>query len=213
MRTNDLIKRIIEKDFELKNNHSASALSCLPIIEHIYSSFDFKNDVFLLSKGHACFALYAVLEKYGFHPDWTKVHPERDVQQGITNTSGSLGHGLPLAVGIALANKIQGVRGNVHVLLGDGECQEGTTWEALLIAERFELFNLSVYVDANEYQGITELLYYESIEKLQTAFPLYPHIRVCRTSRWSGLPMMADRQAETVHEITAEELEKIRRYL
>ncbi len=144
---------MVEIDYRYKHRHLPGSLSALPIIAGIYSTFDLENDVFILSKGHSCSALYAVLEALGFKPDCTKVHPERDPANGVTMTAGSLGHGLPTAVGIAWAKQYQGKPGIVHVLLGGGECQEGTTWEGLHLAARFKLKNLVIHIDHNGFQG------------------------------------------------------------
>lgn len=144
-----LARRTVEIDYRYKHRHLQSSLTALPIIAEIYEKMQ-PEDVFILSKGHACAAWYAVLESKGFKPDVSKVHPERDPLNGITNTAGSLGHGLPLAVGLAYANRSC----QVHVLMGDGECQEGTTWEALWMATRFNLHgNLFVHLDCNDFQG------------------------------------------------------------
>ncbi len=148
-----LRRRMVEIDYRHKHRHLPGSLSALPIIADIYRTFDLENDVFILSKGHSCSALYAVLEALGFKPDCTKVHPERDPANGVTMTAGSLGHGLPTAVGIAWAKQYMAHAGTVHVLLGGGECQEGTTWEALNLAIRFELNNLAVHIDDNDFQG------------------------------------------------------------
>ncbi len=144
---------MVEIDYRYKHRHLPGSLSALPIIADIYSTFDLENDVFILSKGHSCSALYAVLEALGFKPDVTKVHPERDPSNGVTMTAGSLGHGLPTAVGIAWAKQYLGKPGIVHVLLGGGECQEGTTWEGLHLVDRFNLQNLEIHIDDNGFQG------------------------------------------------------------
>ena len=153
-----LIRRCVELAYEYHNGHLASALSALPIIEKIYKTFDHEKDVFVLSKGHGCLALYAVLEEHGYHPDCSKVHPDIDVENGISCTTGSLGHGLPMAVGMALAKKLKGEDGTVHVLLGDGECQEGTTWESLMILKGLNLDNIKVHIDINDKQALGDLV-------------------------------------------------------
>ena len=155
-----LLRRTVEIDYFHQHRHLPGSLTALPIIAEIYRDFDETKDVFILSKGHGCAALYAVLESRGKKPDCAKVHPERDVENGITITSGSLGHGLPVAAGIAYAKKLRSEPGNVHVLVGDGECQEGTTWESLLIISRLFLgANLTVHIDLNAYQGGAKILY------------------------------------------------------
>jgi len=158
--TNDLkplIRRVITIDYTFGHRHAPSSLSALPIVAAIYDGME-PDDVFILSKGHAAAALYAVLEAHGFHPDITKVHPERDPANGVEITSGSLGHGLPIAVGMAWAKQMRGEPGIVHVLMGDGECQEGTTWEALNLARRLEIRRLVVHIDLNRRQCCDPLL-------------------------------------------------------
>jgi transketolase len=165
----DLRFRILEMIVKSGEGHIPSSFSIVDIIEFIYgeclkvdlnSKEKINNDLFLLSKGHGAAALYVVLEKYGIltkeqinsygnsesilggHPDSTKV-------PGAEASTGSLGHGLPIGVGIALGNKIQDGSGRVFCLLGDGECQEGSVWEAANIAANQQLFNLIVFVDWN----------------------------------------------------------------
>ena len=154
-----LMRRTVEIDYRYKHRHLPGSLTALPIIAEIYQNFDESKDVFILSKGHSCAALYAVMESRGKHPDVTKVHPERDPENGITITSGSLGHGLPIAVGVAYAKKLRGEPGMVHVLMGDGECQEGTTWESALLARRLEAGNLRIHLDLNGFQGGVACIY------------------------------------------------------
>ena len=84
-------------------------------------------------------------------------HLELDSKNGIHATTGSLGHGLPISTGMALGRKLQGIEGRVIVMISDGECQEGTTWESLLIAARHQLSNLLVLVDYNKIQALTTL--------------------------------------------------------
>lgn len=153
-----LIRRTVEIDYRNKHRHLPSSLSALPIIAGLFNTMQ-PEDSFVLSKGHSCAALYAVLESRGLRPDCSKVHPERDPENGVTITAGSLGHGLPIAAGMAYARKISGKPGRVHVLLGDGECQEGTTWEALNMAARLKLQTvLFVHVDGNGRQGSDRIL-------------------------------------------------------
>jgi transketolase len=109
-----------------------------------------KNDIFVLSNGHTGLALYVVLEKY--HKldaeklfDFHGVHPNRNGYHRISVSTGSLGHGLPIAVGMALANR----KRNVFVLISDGECAEGSMWEALRIATENRLENLRIMLMAN----------------------------------------------------------------
>ena len=156
---NDLRRTIIETAFNAGEGHIASALSILDIVWVLYDRVLQPEDCFILSKGHGCLALYAVLAKkniidkslltnafkfdslLGGHPDRNKVPVEA--------STGSLGHGLPIAVGRALARKIRKQPGRVYCLVGDGECNEGSIWEACLIAAHHSLDNLTVIVDNN----------------------------------------------------------------
>lgn len=145
----DLRKRILEVAYRDGMGHIPSALSILDIVWNLYDRVMTPDDQFILSKGHGCMALYAVLEAKGLF-DWSvkaQGHPKRG--GAILASTGSLGHGLPMAIGLAMAKKIKGEAGRVFCLIGDGECNEGTTWECGLMIQRFELDNLKVIVDDN----------------------------------------------------------------
>jgi len=144
-----LRKRILEVAYRDSMGHIPSALSILDIVWTLYDRVLTKNDQFILSKGHGCMALYAVLEEKGLL-DWSEKlwgHPKRG--GAILASTGSLGHGLPMAIGLALAKKIKGEPGRIFVLIGDGECNEGTTWESAMLAAHHELDNLIVICDQN----------------------------------------------------------------
>jgi transketolase len=129
------------------------------IIETLISIFDViikKNDKFILSKSHASFPLCLLLKQKGLNPKLT-THLEIDIDNGIFCTTGSLGHGLPIATGMAFARKIRNVKGRIFVMISDGECQEGTTWESLLIALKHRLDNLTIVVDYNKIQALSTL--------------------------------------------------------
>ena len=146
--TINLRKRILEVAYRDGMGHIPSALSILDLVNCLYD-LKKEEDVFILSKGHGVMALYAVLESKGLL-DWsTKLmgHPKRG--GAILASTGSLGHGLPMAIGMALAKKVKGESGRVYVLIGDGECNEGTTWESALLASHHKLDNLTVIVDQN----------------------------------------------------------------
>ena len=114
------------------------------------------NDKFILSKAHASFPLCILLREKKFKPE-IKTHLEIDVKNGIHCTTGSLGHGLPIATGMAFAKKKQKQKGNIIVMVSDGECQEGTTWESILIAAKHKLDNLIIVVDYNKIQALSKL--------------------------------------------------------
>jgi len=165
----DLRRKIVDMVYSGKDGHIPSAFSILDLLCVLYGSvlkFDPKRpdwperDYFVLSKGHGCLALYVVLHKHGVlsdndlqmfckpggrlgeHPDCTQV-------PGAEASTGSLGHGLPFAVGIALGLRINHKPNRVYTLVGDGECHEGTIWEAANVANNLQLGNLCVLVDWN----------------------------------------------------------------
>ena len=151
---NDLEKRIIEISYRHKLGHIGSCLASVNIIDGIYQVKK-PDEPFILSNGHAGLALYIVLEKYeGKDAEklWKKhgTHPNRDLKDGIWCSTGSLGQGLPIAVGMALANR----KRNVYVLTSDGEMNEGSCWEALRIASEQRLENLRISVVGNGYSAL-----------------------------------------------------------
>jgi len=146
-------EEIIKLSRETNNGHVAPAMSCVEILISIYNILSDK-DRFIFSKGHGCLALYAVLRELGYNPNIYKGHPDLDIENGIHTTTGSLGHGLPIAVGMALARKLTNKAGKIYVLISDGELQEGTTWESLLIANHHKLNNLVVIIDKNNIQAL-----------------------------------------------------------
>lgn len=164
--------------------HMGSAFSMADIISVLYFgevlNYDSKNpdwterDKFILSKGHACYALYATLAKAGFFSaeelkhvgkPGSKFggHPKlRDIP-GVEASTGALGHGLSFAIGNAYADKVDGKTNHTYVVLGDGECQEGSIWEGALSAPTLKLDNLTVIVDHNKLQAMDKL---ENIVKM-----------------------------------------------
>ncbi len=141
------------------------------------------RDFFILSKGHAAAALYAVLNSVNLIPDAAcsnyacdgsvlAGHPMKGAFPGIEASTGSLGHGLSLGVGLAIASRLDGLSNRIYVLMGDGECQEGSVWEALMMASRFALNNLTIIIDYNKLQGYdrTDDIFYGSFEKRFQAF-------------------------------------------
>lgn len=155
----DLRRAIIETAYAAQEGHIPSALSILDIVWVLYDRVLKPADRFILSKGHGCLALYAVLAEKGFFPaeelkrfasfgGMLGGHPHCKVP-GIEASTGSLGHGLPIAVGIALGLKIQRNSARVCCLIGDGEANEGSIWEAAALAAHHNLSNLTCIVDAN----------------------------------------------------------------
>jgi len=141
-------------DISLANGgyHYGGSFSCAEILVNLFDEIMGENDRFILSKGHGCWVYYVILRELGYNPT-LEGHPHYEPENGIYCTAGSMGHGFPTAIGQALARKLKGDDGKVYVLIGDGEAQEGTTWESLLIAGHLALNNLVVILDSNNIQG------------------------------------------------------------
>lgn len=151
--------------------HYGGTFSCTEILINLYDHILTDNDRFILSKGHACWAYYVLLREKGYNP-MLEGHPRLDLHNGVHWTTGSEGHGLPASLGMALARKMQNRPGRVYVLMGDGECQEGTTWESLLTAPHRKLDNLVAIVDNNKIQGsgfVNDILPIDCLEEVATA--------------------------------------------
>jgi transketolase len=151
-RSKDLRRQAIKLSKENGGYHFGGSFSCAEILIDLYDSILNSDDFFILSKGHGCWVYYCLLIEKGFSPK-LEGHPHYDPYNGIYCTTGSMGHGFPTAIGLALSKKIKKGPGKIFVLLGDGECQEGTTWESLLIAGKLQLDNLVVIIDNNKIQG------------------------------------------------------------
>lgn len=132
--------------------HYGGSFSCAEILVNLWDQIMDESDRFILSKGHGCWVYYVLLRENGFNPT-LEGHPHYEPENGIYCTSGSMGHGLPVGVGMALARKISRKKGKIFILMGDGECQEGTTWESILLGGKLKLGNLVAIVDANGIQG------------------------------------------------------------
>ena len=141
-------------DISLKNGgyHYGGSFSCAEIIVHLFDTIMKNDDRFILSKGHGCWVYYVILRELGFNPT-LEGHPHYEPENGVWCTAGSMGHGLPVGMGQALARKLKGQDDKIFVLMGDGECQEGTTWESLLIAGHLKIDNLIAIIDNNKIQG------------------------------------------------------------
>lgn len=157
MLLNKLQQRILEISFKKKLSHIGSCLTAVQLIDHIYLIKNIK-DSFVLDNGHAALALYVVLEKFHFldaEELFNKhgVHPNRDANDLIDCSTGSLGQGIPIAVGMALADP----KNLVYVLTSDGAMNEGSNWEALRIAGEQRIENLRVTVNANGWGAYSKI--------------------------------------------------------
>lgn len=173
-RARTLRARIIETSHKSGTPHLGSCLSCVDILLTLYFAAlridpaaprAVTRDRFILSKGHGAPALFQVLGMRGFYPEsmledygkdggvFAEHPPTPDHLAGIEAATGSLGHGLPLGLGMALAGRIQGNDYKVYALLSDGECNEGSVWEAAMLAAAQRVTNLCVIVDFNKWQA------------------------------------------------------------
>jgi transketolase len=170
----ELRKDIFRMMFYSKSSHIGGCLSCIDIIYSLYFKImdcekiktkSPDRDIFILSKGHNSVALYAALAHAGFfsleylnryyiddgllpgHLDMTKVN-------GIECSSGSLGHGASIGLGFAIAKSRNNNTGHIYVLLGDGECNEGSVWEAVMLASTLKQKNYTLIIDFNHLQGM-----------------------------------------------------------
>lgn len=168
-----LERRIIDIAFKYKLSHIGSCITCVNAIDKIYSVKK-KNEPFILSNGHAALALYVVLEKHeGLDAEvlWNQygTHPMRNLKNKIWCSTGSLGQGITVGLGMALANR----KRIVYVMISDGECAEGSVWEALRIAGEQRLENLRVTCVANGY-GAMEKIDVDDLDlRLQYFYPVY----------------------------------------
>ena len=175
----DLYKRLLDICYERQLHHLGSYFSALQIIDQIYSEMD-KDDIFILSNGHAVVALYVILEKY-YGLDAVELHekygdhPKRNELDKLHCSTGSLGMGVTVAVGRALANPDR----DVYCLLSDGECAEGSVWEALRFAYENKVTNLKLYVNANGWAAY-DAVDLDYLEKRIKAF--HPDVNYMRTT-------------------------------
>lgn len=200
---NEIYKEIEEKCREMKfkalemalstggnGSHIGGAFSAMEIFASLYAVANVGNmqdahrDRIIVSKGHCVLAYYTALWKLGlikdedllsFDKNGTKFHghPHRNLSFGLEFSGGSLGLGISYATGVAIASKRKGLKNKIYVILGDGECDEGIVWEALMSISNFRLDNVVVIVDKNGYQvdGLTsEVMNQFSLEQKFQAF-------------------------------------------
>lgn len=251
----DIRRSIISMIEGERRGHFGPAMSLVEMLRVLYDSFlRYRTDEplwpnrdrLILSKGHGCLALYATLAHKGFFPQdelatFGKAdsrlggHPEWREVPGVEATTGALGHGLSIGVGMALAGRIRKQSYRVVVITGDGELNEGSVWEAAMSAAKHKLSNLTVFVDYNKLQtyGPTcEVLDLEpltekwrsfgfeveevdghdvnALERLMTRLPLNPQkptVVICHTVKGKGFPF-AEGKAEWHHKsgLSSEEI-------
>ncbi len=182
-------RRILDMSQNVTALHIGGAFSCAEIVDCIYNEFmrpgtagGKSPDTFLMSKGHGCMIQYVILEdlgimskadldgyctpegRLGTHPDYGN--------PGIEASTGALGHGLSMVVGMALAERAHKTNGIIYTVLSDGELQEGSTWEAILMASSFKLNNIVAFIDNNDFQSLgrtseTHPSFYPVVDKIQ----------------------------------------------
>lgn len=169
-------RQVLQMIYNTKSPHIGGCFSCVDILVSLYFSAmnvspetkkDEGRDIFILSKGHACPALYAVLaergffakeqlEKFAINGGLLEGHPNQDLDLGIEVSTGSLGYGLSVGAGMALARKLNSSSSKVFVLLSDGDLQEGCVWQALMFSAQHKLNNLRAIIDYNKLQVLGE---------------------------------------------------------
>ena len=184
-RSRSLRKTIVQILATAGRAHVGSAFSLVEILRVLYDDilqYDSgnplwdKRDRFVLSKGHGCLALYVMLVEKGFFSEnelWQYCNPEGMLGghpeikiPGIEASTGSLGHGLPIANGFALNALIEKASYKTYVIIGDGESNEGSIWEAALFASKHNLSNLTVIIDYNKYQSYGPTSYVQDLDPL-----------------------------------------------
>jgi transketolase len=190
-------RRILNISQQVAALHAAPAFSCLEMVDAIYHGLMRRRpgspggfaDVFLMSKGHGCMAQYVILEDMGVlsTTDLDRyctargrlgAHPDYGVP-GIAAATGSLGHGLGIAAGMAYAGRLRRDDAVIYVVLSDGELQEGSTWEALMTAGNLRVDNLVAFLDLNDLTGL------DRMSEVHPAF--YPVLEKVRAFGWDAV--------------------------
>ena len=224
--------KIVDLIFKSKASHIGSIFSCLDIIFVLYRDFIHKKkNIFILSKGHAGLAYYAILNNfkkisnktfntYYLNGSYLTGHISHKVK-AVNVSTGSLGQGLPIAIGYALQKKIDKKKDKIFCLISDGECNEGSIWEAALFANHYKLNNLIVLIDYNKLQSLTSVKKTIKLEPLKSKWISFgwkvlqvnghdlrsikknifaalvsrtkPVIIICHTTKGKGAPLMENK--------------------
>lgn len=174
-KANQIRKDLVEVAVRNEAGHISPSLSSVDILTTLYyrmmnlsddPQWD-ERDRLVFSKAHGCYGVYAILSDIGYirREDWEDFYKgsflmgciERSIEHGIEVSCGALGHGLPIAVGIAFSAKLQNKKYRVYCVVGDGEMQEGSMWEAVQFAVKHELSNLTIIIDNNGLQAMDYL--------------------------------------------------------
>lgn len=211
-RSRQLRRIVVRMLCAARRGHVGSAFSCIDLIRVLYDDvlhFDPcipkwpGRDRCILSKGHGCLALYAILADKGFFPEWELDrfcaadgilggHPDANKVPGVEASTGALGHGLSIGLGMALHLRMSQSTSHVFVILGDGECNEGSVWEAAMCAGKHRLANLTAIVDYNKHQA------YGPTSEVQDLEPL--------VDKWRAFGF-------AVREVDGHDIEELRRNL
>jgi transketolase len=227
----EIRRAFLKMHYEAKAGHLGSGLSDIDLLTYLHGGWLRDQDQFILSKGHGASSLYATLHHYGqlsdaefdtYYKDGTLLpaHPAPRALASIPAATGSLGHGLPIASGMCYSNKYLHQNDSRTVcLLSDGECDEGTVWEAALFAAHHELNNLTVIIDANGLQGFGHTEHVLRLEPLRLKWGYFgfrtseinghdfeqiheamhepgdsrPHCIIARTVKGKGVRLMENR--------------------
>jgi len=159
-------KKVLEMIYKTQSSHIGSNFSCIDILSVLFEKMDLKKDKFIASKGWVAASVYYFLAQKGIIPKedlGRYCGPNEEVYIGLVEphnkfglefAGGSMGFGLPAGVGFALAKKLNSEKGEIHILMSDGEMQVGTTWESILIAKQHNLSSVVVWVDNNRLQAM-----------------------------------------------------------
>lgn len=172
LKAKEIRRKVLDLALKEGEAHLGGSFSEIEILLTLYEKVLKPEDKFLLSKGHACLPWYVILQEKGYNPK-IATHPDIDEKNGIYSTSGSLGHGLPIGIGMAMVRKLFKKNGNIYVLLSDGECQEGTTWESALIASHHKVNNLIAVIDRNAIQALDRTENVLSLGNLEEKFKVF----------------------------------------
>jgi transketolase len=209
-------RRILDMSQRISALHIAGAYSCLELVEAVYFHLMRRDpkgktdDTFLLSKGHGSLAQYCLLEELGvLSPRDLELyckpggrlgtHPDYGIP-GIEAATGSLGHGLAMAMGMALADREAKKDRRIFVVMSDGELQEGSVWEAMMLAPTFGLKNLVAFVDLNDFQ---------SFDQTSVSFPnFYPVLEKVKSFGWECMELDGHDTSAIVNAVRSREGER-----
>jgi len=206
----EIKKQVLQSSFEAGACHIGSALSCVGIMIKLFYDILGPEDIFLFSKASGVATFYAILADKGMFPK-EKISqylhdyplPSKEVP-GVIHSLGSLGHGLPVAVGLAHACPER----NIYVLISDAECQEGTTYESLLFARQHDLKNLHVIVDYNQIQACGFVYNILDISVfLDFLKSFFPTVEIAYTMKGDGVDFMENSPDWHYRNLTPELLE------